>query len=501
MAAEIVPIRFYNGTRAQFDLLDTASALGQPYFITDKNAIIVGDGTNAPDSGNLRFIRGSVELITSAPSGQEAAEIGLMKFDTVSDTLYISNGTGWETLSTGATSLNALTDVTITGGAVGQVLRVTSITPTAFANEVLAHADLGSVTSDQHHAQSHTLQSHTGDLAYSQIDDIVAISGSGSTTTLPRADHAHTGSDGSPNIVTSSITNFGTDVSAVSDVAANTSARHTRQHSLTSTADHTSGVTVGNLFQADANGLPADASAAIGTGGPSAAVIWHSQKVDEEIQAAIDGLDWQQSVLGRLAAPPASPTTGDRYIIIATASGAWTGEEDKIAEWNGATWDLFTPNEGWTSTVEDENLEYVYNDAYPAGSWVKRASTTQHNDLAGLQGGQSGQFQHLTTAQHTEITTFFANTDMTGAEAETLTDGSDASSLHNHGSTYYTETEIDNMNLLSEDIVDAAGDLIVGSADNTVGRLAGGSTGQVLIYDTGEGLNMRWGAVDGGTFA
>ena len=45
--------------------------------------------------------------------------------------------------------------------------------------------------------------------------------------------------------------------------------------------------------------------------------------------------------------------------------------------------------------------------------------------------------------------------------------------------------------------VDAAGDLLVGSADNTVGRLALGANGAVLTVDTaGSGVNkVKWAAV------
>jgi hypothetical protein len=45
-------------------------------------------------------------------------------------------------------------------------------------------------------------------------------------------------------------------------------------------------------------------------------------------------------------------------------------------------------------------------------------------------------------------------------------------------------------------LVDAAGDLIVGSADNTVGRLALGNNGEVLTVDTaGTGVaKLKWAA-------
>jgi hypothetical protein len=48
-------------------------------------------------------------------------------------------------------------------------------------------------------------------------------------------------------------------------------------------------------------------------------------------------------------------------------------------------------------------------------------------------------------------------------------------------------------------LVDAAGDLIVGSADNTVGRLALGTNGHVLTVDTaGSGVaKVKWAAPSG----
>lgn len=49
-------------------------------------------------------------------------------------------------------------------------------------------------------------------------------------------------------------------------------------------------------------------------------------------------------------------------------------------------------------------------------------------------------------------------------------------------------------------VVDAAGDLLVGSADNTVGRLPLGTNGYVLTVDTsGSGVNkVKWAAASGG---
>lgn len=157
------------------------------------------------------------------------------------------------------------------------------------------------------------------------------------------------------------------------------------------------------------------------------------------VDNAVDGLDWQNSVLDRdLATPPGAPTPGDRYIVAgaagsATATGAWAGNEEKVVEWNGASWSIFTPNEGWALRVEDENVEIVYNDGYPDGEWVTRASATNHNGLSGLQGGAAGDYFHLTGAQHGD-----------------LTGGGDASAHHNHDGRYPTHTQLANTSPGSE---------------------------------------------------
>jgi hypothetical protein len=63
----------------------------------------------------------------------------------------------------------------------------------------------------------------------------------------------------------------------------------------------------------------------------------------------------QLSVLDRdLAAPPSSPANGDRYIVAAGATGAWTGFEGRIVAWQDGTWIAFEPRPGWTAWVTDE---------------------------------------------------------------------------------------------------------------------------------------------------
>lgn len=87
-------------------------------------------------------------------------------------------------------------DHTASGLTIGHVIRASGSTTFAWAE--LQHTDLGGVSSDQHHAQAHALNGgdHTGDLAFSQLDSLIASpaftfstsAGTGSASTLVRSD-------------------------------------------------------------------------------------------------------------------------------------------------------------------------------------------------------------------------------------------------------------------------------------------------------------------------
>lgn len=106
------------------------------------------------------------------------------------------------------------------------------------------------------------------------------------------------------------------------------------------------------------------------------------QQVRDEIRQFADGLDWQESVLDKdLVSPPGSPAIGDRYLIFGAGTGAWTGLDDNIVEWDGSSWIAIPPDEGFTVPVEDEgNTQYRYT----SGVWSSVMSTTDHGALSGL---------------------------------------------------------------------------------------------------------------------
>ncbi len=65
----------------------------------------------------------------------------------------------------------------------------------------------------------------------------------------------------------------------------------------------------------------------------------------------------QLSVARRdLSAPPAKPNEGDRYIVANGSTGAWTGQETRIAAWQDGAWAFFRPQSGWTAWINSENI-------------------------------------------------------------------------------------------------------------------------------------------------
>ncbi|MCG7392572.1 DUF2793 domain-containing protein [Microvirga sp. ACRRW] len=60
-------------------------------------------------------------------------------------------------------------------------------------------------------------------------------------------------------------------------------------------------------------------------------------------------------------APPATPAEGDRYLVGASATGAFTGHESKIALFDLGAWRFFAPQAGWSSYVEAEGAIIVFD--------------------------------------------------------------------------------------------------------------------------------------------
>lgn len=73
--------------------------------------------------------------------------------------------------------------------------------------------------------------------------------------------------------------------------------------------------------------------------------------------------------------------------MIATATGAWEGHEEKIAEWNGSAWAFTVPNKGFTVHNDATGQDLTYDGAHPAGSWVNIGASVDHSSLLNLSSG------------------------------------------------------------------------------------------------------------------
>ncbi len=111
-------------------------------------------------------------------------------------------------------------------------------------------------------------------------------------------------------------------------------------------------------------------------------VLRHSTQgyfaTQEFVDDALSGLEWQNSVLSITTDIPAG-VYGERYIIPAGATGAWTGLDDDIAEYT-TTWVYTTPSAGMAAFVEDADAYYVYS----SSAWVRMGAVIDHGLLDGL---------------------------------------------------------------------------------------------------------------------
>jgi hypothetical protein len=97
----------------------------------------------------------------------------------------------------------------------------------------------------------------------------------------------------------------------------------------------------------------------------------------EELMAMWRGLDSliQARVVDKdLTAPPGAPVDGACYIVAGVATGAWVGQENKLARWSTkaaagvGAWEFYAPMTGWQVYVTDEARTYRFGGA----TWGRR---------------------------------------------------------------------------------------------------------------------------------
>lgn len=127
-----------------------------------------------------------------------------------------------------------------------------------------------------------------------------------------------------------------------------------------------------------------------------------------------------------LTAPPGSPSDGDTYIVAATATGAWAGQEDTIAYYESSAWSFHTPSEGWRVWVQDENEPYVF--VSTSVGWGKETETlaadfADLNDTPGNYTGDGEKLVRVNTAENALefiVNSFDIGADLVGTPSGSL---------------------------------------------------------------------------------
>lgn len=73
-------------------------------------------------------------------------------------------------------------------------------------------------------------------------------------------------------------------------------------------------------------------------------------------------------VLSYTATPPGSPSAGDVYLVAASATGAWVGQDNKLAVYKNAAWTFYTAFPGLTVYAVAQSKLYQ---CAVAGTWAE----------------------------------------------------------------------------------------------------------------------------------
>lgn len=74
--------------------------------------------------------------------------------------------------------------------------------------------------------------------------------------------------------------------------------------------------------------------------------------------------------------PPASPDEGDMYIVAATGTGAWSGLDNELVQYQDGSWVTFTLFDGFTIFNKDTNTRFRFN-----GSTWSEITTAGSGDM------------------------------------------------------------------------------------------------------------------------
>ena len=97
--------------------------------------------------------------------------------------------------------------------------------------------------------------------------------------------------------------------------------------------------------------------------------LFHNEallRVDAALHAAVESAP--------VAAPPANPVPGQSWIVGPAASGAWSGNENRVATWSESGWRFVAPVEGMTVWNRADRLALRWSDGGWSGGEVECAA-------------------------------------------------------------------------------------------------------------------------------
>lgn len=74
----------------------------------------------------------------------------------------------------------------------------------------------------------------------------------------------------------------------------------------------------------------------------------------------------QMAVESRTLPAPAVPASGAAYIVPVDATGAWSGQGNRVAGYDGFGWTFDEPQRGWLAWIADEQCLHVYDGGWRA---------------------------------------------------------------------------------------------------------------------------------------
>ena len=138
-------------------------------------------------------------------------------------------------------------------------------------------------------------------------------------------------------------------------------------------------------------------------------------QVDTLVSALSTNVVHSQEVLDIANTPPSSPALDDAYIVGTAPTGVWVGQDNQLAEWDGAAWAFTAPANQETHLVRALSENWLWTGT----AWVKVAAAA----------ATIGQLNDVTVA--------------TPTEGQILTYNAAGSNWVNTDSPSYTKAEVD----------------------------------------------------------